>query len=113
MFSCVNKTFEILLIMKSEITIYFAIFYWITFQGPAQHDALIAIDYSRAFWFSRTLFTTYTALREEERFIWKKVQHPLSLEASALFCLQSNPPLMKATSVDVQWQFLVGSANAQ
>ena len=26
-----------------------------------------------------------------------------SLEASALFCLESNPNLMKATSVDVQW----------
>ena len=56
MFSSVNKTFEILLIMKSEITIYFAIFYWITFQGPAQHDALITFNYSRTFW--RRLFTT-------------------------------------------------------
>ena len=32
-------------------------FHWITFQGPAQHDALITFNYSRAFWFARTLYT--------------------------------------------------------
>ena len=41
--------------MKSEITIKIAIFYCITFQGPAQHDAFITFNYSRAFWFARTL----------------------------------------------------------
>ena len=35
--------------MKSEI-------YWITFHGPAQHDALITFNNSRTFW--RRLFTT-------------------------------------------------------
>ena len=48
--------------MKSEIAIYFAIFYWITFHGPAQHDALITFNYSRAFWFARTLYTTHLLL---------------------------------------------------
>ena len=41
--------------MKSEI-------YWITFHGPAQHDALITFYYSRAFWFARTLYTTHIQL---------------------------------------------------
>ena len=70
--------------MKSEI-------YWITFHGPAQHDALITFYYSRAFWFARTLYTTHIQLlKKRNDSLWNNLTQLLNI-CSIWACPLYNP----------------------